>query len=145
MSKILNISDAASIALHAMVILATDPCDVLSATELASMIDVSEAHLSKVLQRLSKAGLVDSVRGPKGGYKICDAHKSVTLLDVYTAIEGPIGKADCLLKARVCDGKTCILGGLINHLNKKVGDYLSKTRIIELAKAFSFSGKEQTN
>jgi Rrf2 family nitric oxide-sensitive transcriptional repressor len=63
MPTVLRMSDAASLALHGMVILAEAPERRVSARAIASELDASEAHLAKVLQRLARAGLVESVRG----------------------------------------------------------------------------------
>ena len=54
MNSILKISEAASIAIHAMFILASTPDKLFSNKEIATMLDVSENHLAKVLQRLAK-------------------------------------------------------------------------------------------
>ena len=62
----IKISEASSLAIHAMVFLAAKPGEKLSTSYIASEIKVSEAHLSKVLQRLNKVGLVVSSRGPSG-------------------------------------------------------------------------------
>jgi DNA-binding IscR family transcriptional regulator len=64
MSNILKISEAASLALHTTVILAANPNRLVSTKKLASQLHASEAHLSKVLQRLEKADIVNSTRGP---------------------------------------------------------------------------------
>ena len=58
MPTVLRISDAAALALHAMVMLAEAPERRMSAKAIASELDASQAHLAKVLQRLAKAGLV---------------------------------------------------------------------------------------
>ena len=70
MSGSLKISEAASLALHTMVYLAGDPSAHYPAGRLAEALCVSEAHLAKVLQRLVKAGMLVSVRGPKGGFRL---------------------------------------------------------------------------
>ena len=141
MSSVLRVSDAASIGLHAMVLLAakapgTARGPLLSNHEIASTLNVSEAHLSKVLQRLAKAGLVTSTRGPKGGFGLPPGGEKVSLLDVYEVIEGPLKPSDCLLATRICGGGgNCIFGGLLKTLNRQVRQNLTKTRLAEAAKA----------
>ena len=106
----LKISEAASMAMHAMGLLALEPGKPLSSRAIASCFHVSEAHLSKVMQRLVKVGLLSSVRGPKGGFSLAVDPQKVMLLEVFTAIEGPLETSSCLFGVPLCDGETCILG-----------------------------------
>ena len=131
MSNIIKISEAASMALHAMTLLAENPDTLFSTRDVASTLKVSEAHLSKVLQRLAKAGLVKSVRGPKGGFVLGRDRNRITLLEVYEAIEGPLVECNCLMDNRVCSG-TCILGGFIEKVNKEAHGYLTGTKLSDL-------------
>jgi hypothetical protein len=64
---------------------------------LANRFEISEAHLAKVLQRLVKAELLRSVRGPRGGFILTRAPESVTLLEVFEAV---INGSQC--EARFC-------------------------------------------
>jgi Rrf2 family protein len=114
-----------------MVMLAEQNGEALPAGEIAARLEGSEAHLSKVLQRLTHAGLVKSTRGPGGGFVLAKPAKRVTLLDVYTSLEGPLSARDCLWDQRVCAGQ-CLLGGLIAWVNKEVGGYLQRTRLSDL-------------
>jgi len=136
MSNLLKISEAASMALHAMVFMAREPESRLSTREIATLLNGSEAHMSKVLQRLSKAGLVKSVRGPKGGFILGKDSNEITLLDVYEAIEGPLVLKDCVLGTPICSGEACIFGGLIRKTNGEIKEYLSGTRIAELTDVY---------
>ncbi len=132
MSRVLNISSAASLALHAVVLLADRPERVLPTREIASVLHASEFHLSKVLQRLSKSGLVSAVRGPRGGFMLGKAPEEITLLEVYEEIDGPLLASNCLLDTPICSGKRCILGGLLKTVNKEVRNYLARTKLSEL-------------
>lgn len=133
MSNLLKISEAASMGLHAMVLLAVDPERLLNTKEAASLLDVSEAHLAKVLQRLARAGLVDSVRGPKGGFLLARQPSTITLLEVYEAIEGPIIARNCLFNTQLCDGEHCIFGNLLESVDSQVKEYLGRTKLSEVA------------
>ncbi len=81
MATTLRISEAATLALHATALIGSSPTR-LSAHEMAERLNVSEAHLAKVLQRLAHAGLVRSVRGPHGGFMLARAGSEITLLEV---------------------------------------------------------------
>ena len=132
MANMLKISDAASLAMHAVVLLATEPRKELSTRRIASQLNASEAHLSKVLQRLAKAGLVKSVRGPKGGFMLEKEADEIRLLDVYEAIDGRLVPNSCLLGTPICGGQKCILGDLLEAVDGQVVEYLSTTRLPEL-------------
>lgn len=112
------------------------PDQVVSTPEIASDLKVSEAHLSKVLQRLTRVGLVKSIRGPRGGFRLLQSHNEITLLDVYEAIEGRLQSTNCLLNTRSCNGERCILGILLESVNRQIRDYLAGTRLSELTNVF---------
>lgn len=132
MANVLKFSDAASLAMHAMVLLAKEPATVHSTHDIAGRLQVSEAHLSKVLQRLCRGGLVRSERGPKGGFQLEHPERDVSLLDVFEAIEGRLEPSVCLLGTRSCTGLDCILGSLLRGVDAEVRDHLEKTRLSQL-------------
>jgi len=132
MNNILRISDATSLALHSMVLLAANEDEVLSTREIAATLQVSQAHLSKVMQRLAKVGLVASTRGPRGGFKLGKAGEQISLLEVYQAIEGALAASHCLLGTPICKGEKCILGGLLAMMNRQTREYLAGTSLAEL-------------
>ena len=136
MSKVLQISEAASLALHSMVLLASKPRRVFSVREMASALRVSEAHLSKVLQRLAKIGLVRSHRGPKGGFVLGKASDKITLLEVYEAIDGPLLSSKCLFNTPICSGEQCIFGDLLESTSKRYRAYLEGMKLSELTDVY---------
>ena len=136
MASVLKVSDAASMALHATVLLAAEPAQVIPTREIARILHVSPAHLSKVLQRLSKAGIVRSLRGPGGGFHLSRGREKLTLLRVYEAIEGRLAPDNCLLHEPVCGARRCIFGDMLKRLNKEVRDYLAKHKLADLSDTF---------
>ena len=129
----IKISEAASLALHTMVYLSSETGRLVSAKEIAGELNVSEAHLAKVLQRLARCGLLRSVRGPKGGFALSGKYNELTLLEIYESIEGPLDKVSCFRTTRACSGDHCIFGGLLGDINKQVRVYLEDTRLPDLA------------
>ena len=142
METMIKLSDAVSLAFHATVFLASNPTRQLSNRHIASELRVSEAHLSKVLQRLVKVGLVKSMRGPKGGFMLGKPSDKIAFLNVYEAIEGPFVSTSCLLSTPICGGNVCIFGGLLKKVDRQVHDYLSGTRLADINSDYFSSDTE---
>ncbi len=136
MADILRFSDAASLAIHAMVYLGRTPDERQTVGQMAALIRCSEAHLSKVMQRLQHAALVRSTRGPKGGYRLERPAGEITLLNVFEVVEGPLHESDCLLETPVCQAGACVLGDLLSRVNRQVNDYLSQTTLADLSNVY---------
>lgn len=84
-----------SLALYSVLEFARDPTRHIPASEIAEKYGVSAHHLAKVLSELSRAGLVESVRGVGGGYRFAANARRVTLMDVIQLFEdlGPAALA----------------------------------------------------
>ncbi len=94
----MHLTRAADYGVRVMIHLASAPRGArLSLTELAEAAEVSPAFLSKVLQRLVRAGLVSSRRGKRGGFELLDAGRAASLLDILTALDGVPELNTCLL------------------------------------------------
>ena len=127
MSSILKISDAASLALHAMVILSKTKNELVSVKSMASTLDVSINHLSKVMQKLVKANLATSIKGYNGGFKLSKNPKDITFLNIYEALEGQFEPVNCLLGRKACSPDVCIMGDLLSVLNTETKYFFKKT------------------
>jgi Rrf2 family nitric oxide-sensitive transcriptional repressor len=127
-AEIVAVSEMLSLALHSMVLIALQDQEYINAKEIAAATGASEAHLAKVLQRLVKAGLLHSTRGPKGGFALAKPADELTLLDVYEVIEGQMHQEQCPTGRAICPFASCILGGVPERFNQEFTDYLgSKT------------------
>lgn len=125
MSKIFSLSEASSIAIHSMVLIARakDGINVVKITEFTGF---SKNHIAKVLQRLVKSDMLKSVRGPSGGFSLKKTPAEYTLLDIYEAIEGSIEETDCPLAYDVCNYDQCIMGNVINKMTVEFKKFLKK-------------------
>ncbi|WP_406066646.1 Rrf2 family transcriptional regulator [Streptomyces sp. NBC_01077] len=61
----------------------------VTAARLAAYHELPPAYLNKQLQALARAGIVTSVSGPKGGFRLARGLDRITLMDVVAAVEGP--------------------------------------------------------
>jgi len=130
---ILNISEAANLAIHAMTYLASHADEApVPAGRVARSLEASEAHLSKVLQRLAKTGLVKSLRGPRGGFSLARPPESVNLLEIYEAVDGSLATSDCLFGHRSCDRPGCVFGNLLADVRERVDGHFSTTSLADL-------------
>lgn len=136
MQSILRISEAASLGLHAMVVLASDEENHHTVREVAEMICASQAHLAKVLQTLTRAGLLESSRGPKGGFRLARSRDGITLLDVLEAIDGRFEPPGCLMTAPVCGQMGCIFDDLLLRVGEEVREYMVSRNLDDVKWAF---------
>lgn len=82
--------------MHACVLLALVPADrALPAAKLAEYHELPPAYMAKHLQALAAAGIVTSVPGRRGGYRLARPAADVTVLDVVRAIEGSVPAFRC--------------------------------------------------
>ena len=138
MQNFFRISDAASLGLHTMSLLAGREDALLSTQEVARALQASDNHLAKVMQRLARAGLVVSTRGPRGGYALARPAGTITLLEIYEAIDGVAGLHQCLLGLPKCNWRKCVLGDLVRSINHQARDFLNKTTLDQLQDHFNW-------
>ena len=88
-------------AMHSCVNLSWLPGEAVTAKRLAAFYDLPTAYLNKQLQALTRAGILSSVSGPKGGFQLARDPRKITLLDIVVAIDGPEDAFRCtqILKA----------------------------------------------
>ncbi|HVZ18745.1 MAG TPA: Rrf2 family transcriptional regulator [Terriglobales bacterium] len=102
----MQLTRAADYAVRVMIHLAGQPLGtVVRLRTLAGAVDVPESFLAKVLQTLTRSGLMISRRGPDGGFELVPSSMQATILDIVNAIEGPVQLNDCLGEAGSCDRK----------------------------------------
>jgi Rrf2 family protein len=122
-SKVFSLSEAASIAIHGMVLVARSEKG-LNVMKIAEMTGFSKNHIAKVLQRLAKNDLLKSVRGPAGGFTMRKAPGEITLLEIYESMEGPLDITDCPLSNDICNFDKCVMGNVMNKMTLEFKKFL---------------------
>jgi Rrf2 family nitric oxide-sensitive transcriptional repressor len=141
MNQILKISEAASLALHTMVYLAEQEGKIVSVKEISEALHRSEFHLSKVLQRLARTGLVFSARGPKGGFRLGASGAETTLMDIFEAIDGPLDSNPCILGGAGCCRTACLLGSFVRRMNEEFAEYMSGKKLLHFMEGLDAGSK----
>lgn len=145
MHNVLNITEAASIALHTMSLLATqDDNGQLTTKQIADSLKVSENHLSKVIQRLVKSNYIAAQRGPKGGVRLGKAAEEITLLEIFELMDGKLNSSGCLLKTSMCSPGSCIFGNLLTDVDKEFYRYMSTTTLAALSDSHKSGGPAES-
>ncbi|HDR90740.1 MAG TPA: Rrf2 family transcriptional regulator [candidate division Zixibacteria bacterium] len=129
MKNIVSFSEAASLGMHAMVLLAENPEVFMCTEQIAKEIGGSKHHLAKVIGRLSQAGLVESMSGPKGGVKLAKKPEEITYMDIFQAIEGPVSNSNCFLGRQYCRRKDCIFLDIRDELFTRIKEYFRVTTL----------------
>jgi Rrf2 family protein len=131
MSKLFNISESSSMAIHSLAIIAKSKVQI-NAKHIAEMTNFSKNHLSKVLQRLVKYNYIKSERGPKGGFILGKKSKEITLLEIYEIMEGTLAPEKCNIHNGKCPFKSCILGGMAEKFTNEFRLYLKNKTISDV-------------
>lgn len=124
-------SNATNYALHTMVYLIHLPQDsTIGVQELAEFQKLSPTYLSKILTKLTKAGLIESTPGAKGGYKISKSPNEISFLDVITAIEGDTNLFNCSIHRH----EGCLIEEVMRQSEEHMKEELRNRLLIDIVK-----------
>jgi Rrf2 family protein len=131
----LKISEAAKLGLHATALIAAGERR-LSVAELARELGVSQSHLAKVMHRLVAAGIAESVRGARGGFALAKCARSLTLLEIWEALDGEMTDTHCLFESPVCAKGACRVGELLASVASHVRDRLGSITVADFVRGW---------
>lgn len=93
---------------------------------------ISLSYLEQLFAKLRRAGLVESVRGPGGGYVLGLPADQINIAQIITAAEDCLDATQCSGKANCHDGEPCLTHYLWADLNRTINDYLSNITLARL-------------
>lgn len=93
---------------------------------------ISLSYLEQLFGKLRRHGLVDSVRGPGGGYTLAKSTTAVSVADIIRAVDEPIDASQCGGNENCLDGHRCMTHELWTSLNKHIYDYLESVKLSDL-------------
>jgi len=109
--------------------------DVLSAQDLAARARLELPTVSKLLKQLAHAQLVSATRGVNGGYRLARAPQQITIADIVTAMEGPIGMTECGAHAGLCDHEPhCGVRVNWQRINQAIAQALANVTVADMVK-----------
>jgi Rrf2 family protein len=101
--------------------------------EISREMSIPKSFLAKILQKLSKAAIVKSYRGVKGGFEIARDPAEITLLDVIEAVQGPVAMNICALDEALCGSSaTCTIHPVWIEVRREVEKLLREKNFSSL-------------
>ena len=106
--------------------------------DIAEAQDIPEKYLVQILLELNRAGILNSVRGVNGGYRLARGPESITVYDVVAAVEGRDPIIECLLpegsEKKCATGRMCPFKGVWERVSEQMRETLSEVRFADIAK-----------
>ncbi len=97
--------------------------------------EISIDYLTHLFMKLKEAGLIESARGPNGGYYLAKPPSEIRVGDIVEVTEGPLAPTHCLLKGGDChraDG--CITRLLWEKLGSRISQFLNSVSLADLCR-----------
>ena len=128
------LSNACVYGLRASVYLAAvSDDDYISIKKISDDLDISHHFLTKVLQQLTSANLMESMKGPKGGVRLTNSTDNISLLDIVAAIDGMDILTECALGLPGCGSeKPCPIHDKWADTRDEIRKMLSSTSLNDL-------------
>lgn len=128
------ISTKGRYALRVMLDLAQQPAgEYISLKSISQRQAVSMKYMEAIVATLNKAGMVESLRGKKGGYRLTRSADKYTIGEILKLTEGSLAPVTCLECENPCQrAESCITRPMWLELNKLIDDYLESKTLADL-------------
>lgn len=133
MPNLLHLSERASLALHAMVILADRAKTRLNGRQILEMLPAPDHRAVEVMQQLAEAQLVHPSGSSDGGFRLAKPAHETSLLEIWEAIDGPQSDQPCFFDQPFSDGFERLLDETLRPVRDRLRDYFATTTLAELA------------
>src|SRR5689334_4555507 len=100
--------------------------------EISSRQKISLSYLEQLFGKLRRRELVESVRGPGGGYKLAREPGRISVSEIILAVDEPIDATQCGGKENCRDEQKCLTHDLWATLNEKIFEYLEAVTLRSL-------------
>ena len=101
---------------------------------ISSHFSIPEDLLAKILQKLARSGILESIQGPHGGYKLNSSTNDINLIDFIELLEGPVGIVNCTVDKECSLLDYCNIRKPIRLINDNIRSVLEKTALSDITK-----------
>ena len=132
MLRLSKLTDYGTVALAHM---AREPAVVYAAADVAAATHLATPTVSKLLKCFTRAGLVTSQRGARGGYSLARPPEQITAVQIIDAVEGPVAITQCSLSHDRCGIEpVCGVGHNWQRISLAIRDALKTVTLAQLAR-----------
>ncbi len=112
---------------------------IFTTKEVAEKLKISRIFLAKIFQKLANKGLINSMKGVKGGVMIIKDTDKITLYDIFEAVDGIPVLRKCIYNRKICSlNYDCGMNKFFNKTQKLLENELKKVTIVNLAKKSNY-------
>ena len=94
--------------------------------------EISLSYLEQLFAKLRRGALVDSVRGPGGGYRLAHDRRAIFVAQIIDALEESVDVTNCQGKGNCHHGEVCLTHHLWQDLSDRIHDFLSGISLADL-------------
>jgi Rrf2 family iron-sulfur cluster assembly transcriptional regulator len=112
----------------------TEPCRAVALAEIATRQEISLSYLEQLFARLRRKGLVQSARGPGGGYRLARTAAETSIAEIVLAVDEPLRATRCAEQGKGCmlRGERCLTHDLWEDLGDRIEDYLASVSLADV-------------
>lgn len=102
--------------------------------EIATRQQISLSYLEQLFARLRRRGLVKSLRGPGGGYRLAKSAEQTNIADIVLAVDEPLRATRCGTQGKGCmlKGERCMTHDLWEEMGRQLESYLASVSLADL-------------
>jgi Rrf2 family cysteine metabolism transcriptional repressor len=116
----------------------------VSIKEISQKEKISNRYLENIFVKLRKAGIVTSVKGEKGGFKLVNAPLKVNILEIIRAVENDVSPSRCVVDLKSCERSgRCGIRKIWVKLDRHINDFMIKTSLAEATQMHNSGGKQE--
>jgi len=111
-----------------------EPCRAVALADIAARQEISLSYLEQLFSRLRRKGLVQSARGPGGGYRLARSAAETSIAEIVLAVDEPLRATRCAAQGRGCmlKGERCMTHDLWEDLGHRIEDYLASVSLADV-------------
>ena len=113
-----------------------EPCRAVALADIATRQEISLSYLEQLFARLRRKGLVQSARGPGGGYRLAKTAEATSIADIVHAVDEPLRATRCAghgsVKGCMKGGVRCVTHDLWEETGRQIYDYLSSVSLADV-------------
>ncbi|HTW46614.1 MAG TPA: Rrf2 family transcriptional regulator [Acidobacteriaceae bacterium] len=128
---------------HALALLASEPDVLQTSDDVAGKLNTNPVVIRRVFSLLHQAGLVESQKGPHGGSRLARPAKSITLAEIYSALDGGELFHSATFGGAETAKTRAKLKSAFTDAERALRDELSKTSLSDLVKKGGKKGKKR--